>query len=624
MALLTGTGLTLFYGNNQVFSGVDLEVTEGARIGIVGPNGAGKTSLLRILVGQQEADGGTVHCVHGARIGYVPQTMELSTGGTLRDEVMTAYDELRRMEEDIAAAAAAMQDPDPMRRRQAESRYATLSHQFEDRGGYTFESTMERVVAGLGLSREALSTPAASASGGERTRAALAKALLADPDLLVLDEPTNHLDLAGITWLERFLGRSRHAFVVVSHDRYFLDRVVDQIWELQNGKLNAFPGNYSKYRVLKAERDLQHQREYERQQEFIVKEEEFIRRYGAGQRSQEAQGRAKRLERLERVEAPEVEQQVRLASASAVRAPDVVLRSKSLKAGFGSKGKGQGVVLLTVPDLSLRRGQRVGILGSNGAGKTTLITTLLGLQSPLEGSVTLGNGVQAGYYRQGLGDLPENVSVLDALLEVRDLSPAEGRSYLARFLFRREEAFQQVSTLSGGQRSRLALARLLVTQPNLLVLDEPTNHLDIPSREALEQVLSGYDGTLLFVSHDRQLISLLAQELWIVGDGKVTVFPGGYEEWVREQAQDKAATTTAQEPKVVKRQPPPRPVKKTTAPKGLDPEQVVAELEARLADVERQLQAAAEGQDIAEVTRLAQEHLQTQALLDEAWATWTG
>ena len=261
MALLSGSGISLSYGQMEIFSGLDVEVAERARIGIVGPNGGGKTSLLRIIVGEREPTAGAVHRARGVRIGYVPQVPVLETDGTLHDEVMTAFEGLFRLEREMQAAATEMECASGSERSQAEARYAALAHEFEDRGGYTYQNTMERAVAGLGLTEESLNTPAASCSGGERTRAALAKALLADPDILVLDEPTNHLDLAGLAWLERFLGRFRHAFIVVSHDRYFLDRVVTQIWEMDNGKLQAFPGNYSKYRVLKAEHELPQQRE---------------------------------------------------------------------------------------------------------------------------------------------------------------------------------------------------------------------------------------------------------------------------------------------------------------------------------------------------------------------------
>ncbi|MBI4201882.1 MAG: ATP-binding cassette domain-containing protein [Chloroflexi bacterium] len=622
MPLLTGSSLTLFFGQMEVFSGLDVEVVERARIGVVGPNGTGKTSLLRLIVGELEPNAGVIHRARGLRTGYVPQTPVLTTGGALYDEVMTAFAGLRQVEGEMAQAASAMQSEDESSRRRAEARYATLAHQFEAQGGYTFQNAMERVVTGLGLSQEALRTPAESASGGERTRAALAKALLADPDLLVLDEPTNHLDLAGLAWLERFLARFNHTFIVVSHDRYFLDRVVDQIWELDHERLNTFPGNYSKYRLLKTEQELQQQREFERQQEYIAKEEEFIRRYGAGQRAQEAQGRAKRLARLERLEAPIKTAGPALATVSATRTAQVVARTRGLTVGFGDGD--EPVTLLRVPDLNIQRGARIAIMGSNGSGKTTLLETLLGLAPPVEGSAVLGGNVKVGYYRQGLDDLPEEASVLEALLAIKELSPGEGRSYLARFLFRGEDAFQPVSTLSGGQRSRLALARLLVTQPNVLVLDEPTNHLDIPSREALEQVLLEYDGTLLFVSHDRQLISLLAQELWLVAGGTLTIFPGSYEEWIRDQEREKD-TAPPPPPKASTRPPRPPSARKpsTPAPAKDNPEQVIAELEERLQEVERQLQLASERQDIAAVTRLGQEHSHMQALLDEKWAQWT-
>ena len=619
MALLTGSDLTLFFGSNEVFSELNLEVVERARIGFVGPNGGGKTSLLRIMVGEDEAYTGAVHRARGIRISYVPQTTIMTTGGTLHDEVMTAFDDLLRLEEEMASAAVAMQSDSASGRTQGEARYAALAHQYETEGGYTYQNALERTVSGLGLSQEALMAPAASASGGERTRAALAKGLLADPDLLVLDEPTNHLDLAGLTWLERFLGGFGHAFIVVSHDRYFLDRVVNHIWQLENGKLHTFPGNYSKYRVLKAESDLQQQRGFERQQEFIAKEEEFIRRYGAGQRSQEAQGRETRLNRLERLEAPARESHLVLAATPASRTTQLVVRTRGLEAGFVEDDT--SIPLLTVPDLDVSRGTRAAVIGSNGAGKTTLLETLLGLSPPIAGSVALGGNVNPGYYRQGLDDLPESSSVFDALLEVKDLSPADGRAYLARFLFRGQEVFQRVSTLSGGQRSRLSLARLLITQPNVLVLDEPTNHLDIPSREALEQVLVEYNGTLVFVSHDRQLISLLARELWIVGDGKLTVFPGGYEEWVRQQEDDAPPSP----PKVKKALPrPPSPKKSSPRKPAEDLERVIADLEKKLQEIEQHLQLASEQQDILAVARLGEEYNQTQELLTQKWEKWAG
>lgn len=618
MSLISASGLSLYYGDTEVFSGVDLEVAGRARTGIVGPNGGGKTSLLRVLVGELEPTGGTVTRASGLRIGYVPQVAELSTGGTLKDEVMLAFQRILQVEGEIAASALEIQWAQDAQRRQAERRYASLLQEFESLGGYDYQSRMERVVAGVGLSPEALAIPAASASGGERTRAALARALLSDPDLLVLDEPTNYLDFHGLTWLEEFLGHYPHAFIVVSHDRYFLDRVVDQVWELDHGRLQVFPGNYTRYRALKAEQVKRQQREYQRQQEFIAKEEEFIRRYRAGQRAREARGRATRLERLERLEAPRREETVNMASGAVSRTAQVVVSTHGLRVGFvdGSRR----TELLAVPDVKLERGSRTALIGDNGIGKTTLVETLLGLTPPVSGAVRLGQNVRAGYYRQGLDDLPAGSTVLDALLEARNIPVAEARSYLARFLFRGDDVYKLVGSLSGGERSRLALARLLIAEPNFLVLDEPTTHLDIPSREALEQVLLSFEGTLLFVSHDRQLISLLAHQLWVAEGGAVRVFPGPFDQWVR--ARQEPPLRAASAPREAPRRPAQAQKRQQARAPEAGPEQVIPALEEALRDLERQLEEATTRQDIAEITRLGEEHARTQARLQKAWEEW--
>lgn len=618
MSLISASGLSLYYGDTEVFSGVDLEVAHRARVGIVGPNGGGKTSLLRVLVGELEPTGGTVTRASGLHMGYVPQVATLSTGGTLKDEVMLAFQRILQVEGEIAASALEIQWAQDAQRRQAERRYASLLQEFESLGGYDYQSRMDRVVAGVGLSPEALATPAASASGGERTRAALARALLSDPDLLVLDEPTNYLDFHGLTWLEEFLGRYPHAFIVVSHDRYFLDRVVDQVWELDHGRLQVFPGNFTRYRALKAEQVKRQQREYQRQQEFIAKEEEFIRRYRAGQRAREARGRATRLERLERLEAPEREEAVNIATGAVSRTGQVVLSTHGLRVGFVHGDR--RTELLAVPDVKLERGSRTALIGDNGIGKTTLIETLLGLTPPVSGAVRLGQNVRTGYYRQGLDDLPAGSTVLDALLEARNIPVSEARSYLARFLFRGDDVYKLAGSLSGGERSRLALARLLITEPNFLVLDEPTTHLDIPSREALEQVLLSFEGTLLFVSHDRQLISLLAHQLWTAEDGAVRVFPGPFDQWVR--ARQEPPPRAASAPRETPRRSPQAQKKQQASAPEAGPEQVIPALEEALRDLERQLEEASQRQDIAEITRLGEEHARTQARLQKAWEEW--
>ena len=622
MTLLSASQLKLAYGELEVFSGVDLKVSDRARIGIVGPNGGGKTSLLRIIIGELGPNGGTVSGTGGLRLGYVPQDPVQTAGDTLRGEVMAAFDELRSLEDALAVSAAEMQGAEASERRRVERRYGALLHRYEALGGYDYPNLMERVVAGVGLSADVLDTPSASASGGERTRAALARALLADPDLLVLDEPTNYLDFAGLSWLEGFLLRFSHAFVVVSHDRYFLDRVVTQIWELDRGRLQAFRGNYTKYRALKAEHAKQQQREYERQQEYISKELGFIRRYHAGQRSKEARGRQTRLARLERIEEPQTEHHIHIAGVAAARSGRIVLSTHGLSVGFTEGGR--RVQLLSAPDLELERGSRTAIVGGNGMGKTTLVQTILGLIPPLSGEAPVGHNVEVGYLPQGTHHLPADSTVLDALLDAKNVGLGEARDYLARFLFRGDDVLAQVTSLSGGERTRLALARLLINTPNLLVLDEPTTHLDIPSREALEQTLLAYEGTLIFVSHDRHLIGLLAQQLWVLEGGEVRPFQGTFQEWERKD----------QEPQI----PPARPrkpargsptgTKGTTAakqppkPTMPDPEQEISELESRLAEIERDLEAATARRDVATIAQLGQEYDETQSRLERAWSRW--
>ena len=624
MRLLTGSNLRALYGNLEVFSGVDVEVDSGARIGIVGPNGGGKTTLLRLLVGELEPNGGNVARAANLRLGYVPQLPTVPSGGTLEDEVLEAIREVRRIEAELEDSALDIQRSDPHERRGAERRYSTLLHDFDALGGYDYQNRMERVVAGVGLPGEALRTPSSAASGGQRTRSALARALLADPDLLVLDEPTNYLDFRGLAWLEGFLERFGHSFVVVSHDRYFLDRTVNRIWEMEHGRLQSYPANFAGYRALKAERVERQRKEYERQQEFIAKEEFFIQRYKAGQRAREAKGRARRLERLERMEMPQATRTVSVSTDPASRTGQIVLSTESLEVGFA--GEGREVRLLRVPDLKLERGSRTAVIGSNGAGKTTLLRTLLGLHPPLAGAARLGHNVEAGYYRQGTDHLPADSSVIDALLDAKNIPVAEARDYLARFLFRGDDVFQKVSTLSGGERSRLSLARLFLTAPNVLALDEPTTHLDIPSREALEAALLSYEGAALFISHDRQLVSTLAEQLWIVEDRTVTQFEGTFGEWARDNLQsprrhqDKPRRSRTQRRRRNRvGTPTPEP-----PPPRIDHEKVIGDLEASLAKLESELAVASSQQRVEDVARLGEEYAETQARLEQAWDDWRG
>ena len=618
MSLLSASQLALLYGELEIFSGISLEVAERARIGVVGPNGGGKTSLLRLLIGELTPNEGAVHRQAGLRIGYVPQTPSQATVGSLGDEVMTAFAELRNLEDELASSALEIQRADRADQKRVERRYSSLLQRYEALGGSDYRNLMERATTGVGLSSEVLQTPASAASGGERTRAALATALLTDPDLLVLDEPTNYLDFDGLTWLETFLGRFSHAFLVVSHDRYFLDRVVSQVWELDKGRLQVFRGNYTRYRALKAEQTERQRREYERQQEYIEREEAFIRRYRAGQRAREARGRATRLARLERIDAPHKEVYLRIDGTDADRSGQIVVRTQELRVGF-SNGD-EEVQLLSVPDLGLERGSRTVVVGENGSGKSTLVETLLGHIPSLSGQASLGHNVQVGYLRQGHYDLPESSTVLDALLEARNLPIEDARSYLGVFLFSGDDVFALVASLSGGERTRLALARLLITEPNFLVLDEPTTHLDIPSREALERVLLSFPGTILLVSHDRQLISMLARQLWIIEEGSVHAFAGTFDEWVQSRQEE---TTPLPKPRRGSRaRTPPRPKKQPKGEQAPDPEKVIAGMESRLAEIERELESASQRQDVAQISLLGEDYDKTQALLERALSEW--
>jgi len=622
MPLVSTSDLAVHYGADIIFSGVDLDINERARIGIVGPNGGGKTSLLRVLVGQQDASEGRVARNRGIQIGYVPQRPQMEIAGTLREEVLRAFGGVMAVERELEAASRQSNGDSE----EAGRRYAALLDRYEALGGYTYQRDVERMVDGLGLMAETLDSPAASASGGERTRAALAKALLGHPDLLVLDEPTNYLDLQGVTWLERYLTHFAPAVVVVSHDRYFLDEMATQIWEIDHGRMNVFPGNFSKYRVIKGERDMRQAKEYEAQQEFIAKEQAFIDRYRAGQRSREAKGRETRLGRLERIDRPDVDRSISMSSAVASRTGQLVLSTHDLKVGY-IEGD-ETTQLLTVPDLKLSRGSRTAVIGDNGTGKTTFIKTVLGDVPALDGSVVLGQSVKVGYYSQGLDALVEEQTVLESFLEIKNMPFEQARFYLARFLFQGDDVFREVGDCSGGEKSRLALARLLITEPNLLVLDEPTTHFDIPSREALEQVLLSYPGTILLVSHDRHLVSLLAESLLVMADGKVTVFAGTFEEWSDAQREAEAVAASA---RLEEREKPARrpQAAKSTGPKHLNPaapvidmEQVIVDLEDRLKNIETQLQEATVGQDFKEMTRLGEEHTQTQSDLEQRLEEW--
>ena len=626
MTVIGASHLSLHYAEIEIFSDVTLQVNERARIGIVGPNGSGKTSLIRVLLGEQDYDKGEIFFPEHVRIGYVPQTAMDSGEGTIKDQIMSGFSELIKLEMELTKSALEIEQTEGSERKRSEQRYSTLLDKYESMGGYDYQNRMERVVLGVGLSEEVLNTPLEDASGGERTRAALASALLGEPDLLILDEPTNYLDFKGLEWLEDFLSHFSSAFIVVSHDRYFLDRVVKEIWEIDDCKLKSYPGNFSKYRLLKEEEIIRQEKEYQKQRDHIRREEYFIARYHAGQRSKEARGRARKLSRIERLEAPTYDEKVHISSVSASRTGQTVIKTMDLSVGYVHEG--QIVNLFNVPDYEIQKETTTAIIGSNGIGKTTLLKTILGEIPPIKGSVSLGHNVKTGYFRQGSDEIPEDLTVMEALLQIKNLSIGEARSFLARFLFKGEEIFEQVKSLSGGERGRLALARLLITEPNVLILDEPTTHLDIPSREALETMLQDFDGSVIFVSHDRHLISLLANNLWFVDDGQIHEFEGTYDDWLESNRKNTFSNQKIDQKielpvkKSSKKKAPQNKKSKSVKPPSIDISESIEALENEIKQIEQKLDEASNSGDLDLIIDLGEKHASLTSKMEKALSSW--
>ena len=513
------------------------------RIGLVGPNGAGKTTLLRIAAGRDEPDGGSVHHKRGLSIGLLAQESHFDAAFMAAPDLRAA---VRHGAADIEAMGERLADLERAGRVQ-EPPYADLQHEFEARGGYTLDLRVDEALSGLGFTRDEWAKPPTALSGGEQTRATLARLVIAQPDLLLLDEPTNHLDIAALEWLEEHLRRRHGAVLVASHDRAFLDAAATRIWELRDRKLTAFRGDYSAYHRQRVERDARSAKEADSQADSIERERELVQRYRSHRKFSKMHEHEARLERLqaERVEAPRSGRRLRLPAGSlvgggAARSGEIVVRAENLVVGY-LPGRGaldaegrpatEARRVATAPFLAAQRGDRIGIVGPNGAGKTTLLRTIAGDLPPIDGSLSFGNAVQPGYLAQLRGAAIPGTTVLDALIEAIPVTPGEARSFLARFLFRGDDVLKEVRLLSGGERSRLELALLGILPSNLLLLDEPTNHLDIPAREAIETFMVESPATLLVVSHDRRLLETVCSTLWVVDDALAVPFAGGWKEW---------------------------------------------------------------------------------------------
>lgn len=645
MPIVSLTQVGKSFGAERIFSGISFQIDPQDRIGLVGPNGAGKSTLLNILAGREEPDEGVLSIGRSIRIGYLTQTVDFQPQNTLREEMLTVFAEIRGWEQELSDLAQELASPaalaDSELHEQLLARYAELQTRFEHAGGYNYEYRVSQVLDGLGFSREQQEAPVTQLSGGQQTRAALGKLLLQEPDLLLLDEPTNHLDLAALEWLETYLTGWKGALVVVAHDRYFLDKVVSRTIELAFGRIEEYPGNYSKYLRLREERMERRQREYEAQQAHIAHTEEFIRRYKAGQRSREARGRQKLLDRLERVERPQDFPEMHFEFSSVVNSGEMVLSTQKLAVGYRNPPTPEGQatepdVLVRVADLELLRGDVVGLIGPNGAGKTTLLRTIIGELSPLSGQVTPGHNVRIGYYSQTHAGLNPERSILDEILQVTTLTVEGVRSFLGRFLFSGDDVFKAVGTLSGGERSRVALAKLTLQGSNFLVLDEPTNHLDLQSRQFLEEVLGEFEGTLLFVSHDRYFIDSLATKLWVIEDGGVLIpYYGNYTDYrtrkrpivldIPEPA--KPASNGKGAPAATKPAAAPTRASNKKAAKvkvrGVeDVERDIEKAEQHVKTLEEALSAAALKADADQLTQLSGEYDQARARVDELLAEW--
>ncbi|MEW6661470.1 MAG: ABC-F family ATP-binding cassette domain-containing protein [Bacillota bacterium] len=529
--------ITKSFGEHVVLNNVSFLINEKERIGLVGPNGAGKTTLLRCLTGELLPDKGQVILASGARIGYLAQGADLPEDQAVWEAMLNEFRDLTDLRHRISLLEQEMSNPqvygNPQVLQQVLAAYSSLTTNYEYAGGYSFEARIKAVLGGLGFGETDWKRTIKEFSGGQKTRLALGKMLLREPELVILDEPTNYLDMAAVEWLESFLIQYPGAVLVVSHDRYFLDQVVERILDLENGQICAYPGNYTRFAEQKAQKIAAQEKESAKQQATIEKTEEFIRRNHAGQNSRQAKSRENRLERMARLEKPHQSRWFSFRLTPLTASADKVLSVKGLTAGYDREP------VISSLNMEILRGERVALLGENGSGKTTLLKCILGILNPRAGEVVLGPRVRTGYFAQEHETLTREATLLEEVLKDNLITLDRARNLLGQFMFSGDEVYKKTSQLSGGERTRLMLAKLCLTGANFLVLDEPTNHLDIKAREVLEEVLSEYPGTILMVSHDRYFLNRLADRILELEKGTLKEYLGNYDyyRWKRNQSQ---------------------------------------------------------------------------------------
>ena len=664
MSLITVSSLSKSFGADDLFSGVTFSVAKGARLALVGPNGIGKTTLLRILIGQEEPSGGTITRAKNLRIGYLSQEADFELQGVLWDVCLEPFAELIRMQGELEKLEGEMSDP--TKREQALVRYGSVQHEFEERGGYFYPVKIKQVLTGLGFDESDFHMSLDHLSGGQRTRAHLARLLLSNPDLLLLDEPTNHLDIKAVEWLESYLTQWEGAAVIVSHDRYFLDHACNALLEMAVSGAEYYRGNYTTY-LNEREIRWNHRFEiFESEKEKLLKEVEYIKKNISGQNTLQAKGKLKRLTRvvqaieqvgmdaavnsnwsqldIETTQSPfgveEAERRVRalrppqratpdlhLHLRSTNRSGDLVIRTKNLKVGYPAENGTPEKLLFAAPDIELRRLDCAALIGPNGAGKSTFLKTILGSLAPLAGEAILGASLHVGYFAQAHEGLDPQKTVLDEIIAASGMLPYQARDYLGKYLFSGDDVFKLVSMLSGGERGRLALAKLALQDTNLLLLDEPTNHLDIPSQEVLQSVLDSYKGTILLVSHDRYLVDALATQIWEINpdESQMTAFNGTYSQ-MKEEREKAAAREIARRGESETR--PHKPERKSSSTKEerrkiaqlQELENTIAELEATLANLTSQLESPFVKPE--EAGKLGIEYQRVQKEMDAKLGEW--
>ena len=619
------------FGIHEIFKDVSFMLEQGEKVGLVGVNGGGKTTLLRCLLAPETVDGGFIKFEPGLRIGYVQQGFQGIGEGTLWQFLVNAGKDILELRQKMAelekqVASAKGDELDSLL-----ADYARVSNIYEHADGYNYENRIKIVLHGLGFPENEWDKPAENFSGGQKTRILLAAALVKEPDLLILDEPTNHLDIRMTEWLEGYLRNFKGGVLIVSHDRFFLNNVVGRVLEMEGGHLQNFKGNYDQYLAQKEIQMATMEAAYEAQQEYIARTEAYIRRFKAGIKSKMARGRQSQLNRLERVEGPERIEEFELRLPPAPESAERVLVLEELSVGYGEN------VLLKDINLVLRKGEKTALLGPNGAGKTTLLKTILGELSPVTGKAKIGNRVKIGYFSQSYERLDPNQTLLDNFLTEYGYTTEHTRSLLGGMLFHGDDVFKEIGTLSGGQKARLVLLKLVLDGANLLILDEPTNHLDIAAREAVEAALEAFDGTVLLVSHDRYFINEVASRIWEIDNQQVNDYKGNYSFYVEEKVKRAALEATADtgsksDNKVVAKESRPvktKPEEKQRRYSEQELEKLLAkvelnirEQEAMLKLLEKQLADPANHEDLENSARLAEEYEKMKKEIDKLMLKW--